>query len=334
MSLPSLTRHATTQVLPHLPLVIDHCSTCWLPRTATEVGRLAWLRSAVGAAVALANDAMHQLWSRSFSAAPLIRKLRHGRQLSECGDGGPEDHFEHACATCVAHARLSSLALCGAPSRIIIRRALRRRRFAIQGMHLARALHRPFFIAAGFYRPHLPWRVPCGFAERFDAAGAPVVPRLSASAPAGMPRLAWSDEAAPVLVTARLGPERNIGAMRPMRTAQIRELRRAYAAAAAWTDSQIGRVLDALDQRGAGDAKSLREATVVVATSDHGFHLGEQANALCAHPPCAVDCAHHPRNFPPPLPPACARASRRPIGRSIVTSRSDLGGLCKICKAD
>ena len=122
MSLPSLTRHATTQVLPHLPLVIDHCSTCWLPRTATEVGRLAWLRSAVGAAVALANDAMHQLWSRSFSAAPLIRKLRHGRQLSECGDGGPEDHFEYACATCVAHARLSSLALCGAPSRIIIRR--------------------------------------------------------------------------------------------------------------------------------------------------------------------------------------------------------------------
>ena len=90
MSLPSLTRHATTQVLPHLPLVIDHCSTCWLPRTATEVGRLAWLRSAVGAAVALANDAMHQLWSRSFSAAPLIRKLRHGRQLSECGDGGPD----------------------------------------------------------------------------------------------------------------------------------------------------------------------------------------------------------------------------------------------------
>ena len=124
-------------------------------------------------------------------------------------------------------------------------------------MHLARALHRPFFIAAGFYRPHLPWRVPCGFSERFDATHSPVVPRVSAEAPAGMPRLAWSDEAAPVLVTARLGPERNLGVMRPMRTAQIRELRRAYAAAAAWTDSQIGRVLDALDQSGADDANSL-----------------------------------------------------------------------------
>ena len=201
-------------------------------------------------------------------------------------------------------------------------------------MHLARALHRPFFIAAGFYRPHLPWRVPCGFSERFDAAHAPVVPRASAETPAGMPRLAWSDEAAPVLVTARLGPERNLGVMRPMRTAQIRELRRAYAAAAAWTDSQIGRVLDALDQSGADDANSLREATVVVATSDHGFHLGEQAGAPRTQSLLAV-VLRSPENARPCCPArARARTSRRLIGRSIVTSRSDLGGPCEICEAD
>ena len=48
-----------------------------------------------------------------------------------------------------------------------------------------------------------------------------------------------------------------------------RQARQAYYASVSFADAQIGRVLDALDERG------LADNTVVVFTSDHGFHLGE-----------------------------------------------------------
>ncbi len=50
---------------------------------------------------------------------------------------------------------------------------------------------------------------------------------------------------------------------------QVRTLRHGYYAATSYVDAQIGKVLDELDRLG------LREKTVVVLWSDHGFHLGE-----------------------------------------------------------
>ena len=46
------------------------------------------------------------------------------------------------------------------------------------------------------------------------------------------------------------------------------EARRAYMAAVSWVDSQIGRVIDALDSMG------LSNDTLVVLFGDHGFQLG------------------------------------------------------------
>jgi arylsulfatase A-like enzyme len=45
---------------------------------------------------------------------------------------------------------------------------------------------------------------------------------------------------------------------------------RAYLAAISFTDSQVGRVLDELEE------ESLDEDTIVVLWSDHGYHLGEK----------------------------------------------------------
>ena len=51
---------------------------------------------------------------------------------------------------------------------------------------------------------------------------------------------------------------------------QWRPLVRAYLATISLMDSQVGRVLDALDASGA------RDNTIVVLFSDHGWHLGEK----------------------------------------------------------
>src|SRR3954462_1692247 len=50
---------------------------------------------------------------------------------------------------------------------------------------------------------------------------------------------------------------------------QARECKLAYYASISFVDAQIGRVLDALERL------KLRENTIVVFWSDHGYHLGE-----------------------------------------------------------
>jgi iduronate 2-sulfatase len=61
-------------------------------------------------------------------------------------------------------------------------------------------------------------------------------------------------------------------ANRPATDADRREVMRAYFACSSYMDSQLGRVLDALDAN-----KSWND-TIVILLSDHGFHLGEHAN--------------------------------------------------------
>jgi len=50
-----------------------------------------------------------------------------------------------------------------------------------------------------------------------------------------------------------------------------RQAIQAYYASITFVDAQVGRVLDALDETG------LAANTIVVFTSDHGYHMGEHA---------------------------------------------------------
>ena len=59
---------------------------------------------------------------------------------------------------------------------------------------------------------------------------------------------------------------------RPLPVAMQRDLVRGYMACVSWVDQLSGEVLDALDARGG------KEDTIVLLSSDHGFHLGEQAS--------------------------------------------------------
>ena len=78
----------------------------------------------------------------------------------------------------------------------------------------------------------------------------------------------WIAKVGSVKVTPILLPEPRLAWLKEQH--QWVPLVRAYLASVSYVDSQVGRVLDALDATGrAGD-------TVVVLWSDHGWHLGEK----------------------------------------------------------
>jgi iduronate 2-sulfatase len=111
---------------------------------------------------------------------------------------------------------------------------------------------RPFFLAVGFYRPHLPFVAPRKYFDLYplDRISMPNVP---ADDLADIPALALTTR--PV----------NYG----LDDRHCRAAIRGYRAGTSFMDAQVGRVLDALDHL------ELTEKTIVVFWGDHGFHLGE-----------------------------------------------------------
>jgi len=121
---------------------------------------------------------------------------------------------------------------------------------------IASSLPQPWLAAIGFRVPHLPWCVP----DRYHAA----FPSAAVELPPG--RLAPGKGV--VRIYADLPNDRQFHA-HVERRGVWQELVASYLAAMLFADDCVGRVLGALRQSG-------EEAnTVVVVTSDHGFHLGE-----------------------------------------------------------
>jgi iduronate 2-sulfatase len=114
----------------------------------------------------------------------------------------------------------------------------------------------PFFLAVGFVRPHVPLIAPARHFARYPDNRA-VLPE---SPPGDL------DD---VPEAARRGAN---AARFDMTPAAQRQAIAAYHASISFMDEQLGRVLDALDRL------RLRESTIVVFLSDHGFNLGEHAS--------------------------------------------------------
>lgn len=111
---------------------------------------------------------------------------------------------------------------------------------------------RPFFLAAGFYRPHCPYIAPRRYFDLYPLERIRV-PSSSRAQRAGAPEAArWTN---PPLFDLTLDDQR--------------EIIRAYYASIGFLDANVGRVLDALDRLG------LAGNTIVIFMSDHGYHLGE-----------------------------------------------------------
>ncbi|MEW6305257.1 MAG: sulfatase [Verrucomicrobiota bacterium] len=112
---------------------------------------------------------------------------------------------------------------------------------------------KPFFIAAGFYRPHCPYVAPKKYFDLYPLNKI-TVPDTS---------LAWVEQVPkPALASTTPWPWFGVTEQ------QAREAKQAYYATISFVDTQIGKLLDALERL------KLADKTVVVFWSDHGYHLG------------------------------------------------------------
>ncbi len=118
----------------------------------------------------------------------------------------------------------------------------------------ARDRDRPFFLAVGFFRPHTPYVSPKPYFDLYPQAEMPVLPPVEAFRKPTLPDAA-------------------LGSYKKEQDKLTDDLRRqcvqAYYASISFMDAQVGRMLDALDRSG------LAEDTIIVFTSDHGYHMGE-----------------------------------------------------------
>ena len=137
---------------------------------------------------------------------------------------------------------------------------------AVEAMHRWR--DKPFFLAVGYRKPHLPFSAPKKYWDLYDRDKIP--PSESSTHPAEAPELAvrsWQE----------LEGYKDIPNEGPIPPEKVRELRHGYYACVSFVDAQIGTLLDTLD------ALRIADKTVIVLWGDHGFHLGEQGLWAKAH---------------------------------------------------
>lgn len=117
---------------------------------------------------------------------------------------------------------------------------------------LAENRDKPFFIAAGFHKPHQPWVGPAEFFEQHPPDSIELPPAVAQD----------SDDIPAPAAEVYLDDSK-------LTAAQHKQAVAAYHAMVTMTDAYVGQLMRGLE------ALNLAESTIVVVTSDHGFQLGE-----------------------------------------------------------
>lgn len=116
---------------------------------------------------------------------------------------------------------------------------------------------RPFFLAVGLHKPHMPWNVPQKWYDMFPLETIQLPPYkqddLADIPPSGVAMAKPDGDHQAILDSGRW-----------------KEAVQAYLASTAYTDMNIGRLLDAYDK------SPHKDNTIIVFWCDHGWHLGEK----------------------------------------------------------
>lgn len=124
---------------------------------------------------------------------------------------------------------------------------------AIELIHRYKDLDKPFFLAVGFVRPHVPLVAPAEYFAPYPVEAMVLPPKLPGD------RADIPDNPA----------NRRTSTNLEMNLLQQKKLIRAYYASVSFVDAMVGKVLTTLEENGQ------RDNTIVIFTSDHGYHLGE-----------------------------------------------------------
>jgi iduronate 2-sulfatase len=112
---------------------------------------------------------------------------------------------------------------------------------------------KPFFLAVGLVRPHVPLVAPALFFESYVADQMKLPPGMAND---------WDD-------IPKAGISKNSVRSGLTTTLKKQKVLEAYYASVTYMDAQVGKIVSAVDRLGLGDN------TIIVFTADHGYHLGE-----------------------------------------------------------
>ncbi|HDY69087.1 MAG TPA: DUF4976 domain-containing protein [Candidatus Scalindua sp.] len=118
---------------------------------------------------------------------------------------------------------------------------------------------KPFFMAVGFVRPHVPWYVPQKWFDMYPLSEIKTPP-YNPNDFDDIPQMAQLVAEAPMMPTTE----------ELIQKGEWEEMVRAYLACITFVDAQVGKVLEALEN------SEYAENTIIVLWADHGYHLGEK----------------------------------------------------------
>jgi iduronate 2-sulfatase len=119
----------------------------------------------------------------------------------------------------------------------------------------------PFFLAVGYQKPHLPFAAPSMYWDLYDRDD--FYPVEHPQRPQNAPDIAFHRDN-------ELRGYSDVPDSGPIPVDKVMELRHGYYASVSFIDAQIGKLIETLEILG------LRDNTIIVLWSDHGFHLGEK----------------------------------------------------------
>lgn len=133
---------------------------------------------------------------------------------------------------------------------------------AIKHLKILKKEKKPFFLAVGFYKPHLPFNAPKKYWDLYDHEK---IPMATNNYPPQNSDKNYCLNESPELTTHYPWPD-GPGVVSPE---SAKKLKHAYYACVSYIDAQVGIIMDELKKQ------DLDKNTIVVLWSDHGWHLGE-----------------------------------------------------------
>jgi hypothetical protein len=134
---------------------------------------------------------------------------------------------------------------------------------AIEELGRLKDSDKPFFLACGFMKPHLPFYAPKRYWDLYDREGLTLPDNLTWQE--DIPLSEWH------IRKAQESRSLHSGEMDEWSEAYYRRLHHGYYACVSYIDSLVGRLLDELERL------ELAEDTIVILWGDHGFQLGERS---------------------------------------------------------